>query len=158
MLQGDAARLYSIKPTSDIDLSDPALGLAWARVLGGERAWALFSYAPSSKTRIALMAEGSGGLEQLAALLADDAVSYVGLRVRVGGSPKFMFLAHVGANVGAMLRGKAAMHRQDVEFFLESTVAGIHLDEDEGTAMAIVAKARAALGSQDVEFPPGDSS
>lgn len=153
MLQGDAARLYSIKPKSDIDLSDTALRAAWERVLNGQLSYTLFSYASPSKTRIAVKAEGTGGAEQLASLFSADAVSYAGIRVRVGASDKFVFVAHVGPSVGAMLRGKAAMHRQDVESFLDGTVGGVHLDEEEGTAESLVAKVKALFGVQEVEFP-----
>ncbi|KAG8462749.1 hypothetical protein KFE25_004725 [Diacronema lutheri] len=155
MLQGEARALYDVRPASDIDLSDPTLRDAWARVLRGKCDFLLLTYAPLSKTRLAVKAKGAGGPEQLAPLLADDAVSYAGLRVRVGGAEKFVFVAHVGVSVGAMLRGKAAMHRQDAESFFHGTAAGIHLAEDEATADAICTHARALLGGGEISFPSG---
>ncbi|KAJ1635343.1 hypothetical protein T492DRAFT_863512 [Pavlovales sp. CCMP2436] len=152
MLHGDAARLYSVKPVSDIDLSDPSLRPAWARVLAGEADFIALSYDLPSKTKIVLKAEGTGGPAEFAAQLAKDQVTYLGFFVKVDGANKFLFAGHVGGSTGPMLRGKAAMHRTDVESFLTGTAGGIHLDGDSGSQAALIALTGMMLGSDKIEF------
>lgn len=156
MLQGEAAKLYSVKPTSDVDLSDPELMTCRDRVLDGQNAWVLFTYAPGSKTRITIRSSGDGAADTFAPLLVDDAVTYGAFRVRTGGenATKYIFLTHVGSSVGAMLRGKVAMHKQDVEAFLGGRiVGGIHIDgDDDASAEAIAARVKETLGVEDISF------
>jgi hypothetical protein len=147
MLQGEAAKLYSVKPTSDIDLSDPELRASWKRVLSGDSSWCLFSYAAPSKTRIAVKAEGRGGPAAFASFFAPDSLTYGAFRARAGASEKLLFICHVGDSVSPMLRGKAAMHRTDMESYLDGTVGALNLGEDEYSAEAIVSRASEVLGA-----------
>mmetsp|Transcript_21072 Transcript_21072/g.51901 ORF Transcript_21072/g.51901 Transcript_21072/m.51901 type:complete len:157 (+) Transcript_21072:214-684(+) len=151
MLQGEASKLYSIKPTSDIDLSDVALADAWGRVRNGEPSWAVFSYAPNSRTRIAVRALGDT-IDDMIAQLDAQSVSYAAFSVNLAAGRKLVFLTHVGPSVGAMLRGKAAMHRQDMESFCDGTVGAIHVDgEDSFSPADLKGRVQDLLGS-DITF------
>jgi hypothetical protein len=98
---------------------------AWQRVRAGDSAYALLTYAPPSKRKLTLLAEGArgGGLREIAASLAPDAVVYGGFRARAEGSQhtsdRLVFLAFCGQAVGPILKGKSATHRADVEQFLD---------------------------------------
>lgn len=157
MLHGDAAALYAAKHTgSDVDLSDPEIAAAWERVRAGDSAYALLTYAPPSKRKLALLAEGArgGGLTEIAASLAPDAVVYGGFRARAEGSQhtsdRLVFLAFCGQAVGPILKGKSSTHRADVEQFLDGTVGAVHVNGDDvaagETVAAIEARVRELLG------------
>jgi hypothetical protein len=168
MLHGDAAALYAAKHTgSDVDLSDPEIVAAWERVRAGDSAYALLTYAPPSKRKLSLLAEGrhGGGLREIEASLAPSAVVYGGFRARVEGaqhaSDRLVFLAYCGQEVGPILKGKSATHRADVEQFLDGTVGAVHVNGDDAeageTLAAIEARVRELLGAPPdavLTFPP----
>jgi len=43
-----------------------------------------------------------------------QAIVYAGLAVTAGGTRRLVFIASIGQGVGALSKGKAAMHKQDV--------------------------------------------
>ena len=170
MLHGDAAALHAAKHIgSDVDLSDAEIVAAWQRVRAGDSAYALLTYAPPSKRKLTLLAEGArgGGLREIAASLTPDAVVYGGFRARAeGGSQhtgdRLLFLAYCGQAVGPILKGKSATHRADVEQFLDGTVGAVHVNGDdvaasEAVVAAIEARVRELLGVPPdgaLAFPP----
>ncbi|CAM9624941.1 unnamed protein product [Discosporangium mesarthrocarpum] len=128
MLQGEAKALYTSRRSSGVDLSDPALTEAWAKVRSDESAedWCAFTYSGSSSTVLALLGCGCGGVAELCSSLSENIVAFCGLRVLIGGRPRFFRVAFVGEHVGGMKKGKAALHKNAAFNILEGASGGDH--------------------------------
>ena len=102
---------------SDLDLTDADLAAAWEAARGQERGWCLCSYAEQSNTRIVCVASGSGGYDELRAVLGsrEDGVSYATLPATVDGRLRFVFLCYIGERTSALRRGRVSMHAPHVE-------------------------------------------
>ena len=118
-------RIASVRPQSDLDLSDPQLRAAWtqARALGA--GWCVCSYAPGSTTRLVPTAHGDGGVAALRAALPDDVVSYGVLPAVVDARLRHLFFCYIGEACTALRRGRAAMHAPHVEKFFDGTVGAL---------------------------------
>ena len=150
--EAGARALNASRPSSDVQL--PAeLEPAWAAVLSGASDFVALAYAPGSKKALALAGSGTGGYAALRAHLADDAVVYGAFRARVDGAEKLLFCTSVGEAVGGMAKGRAAMHKQDVENALAGTVGGVAMgDAEELEADAVAEKVKLALGAAEVKL------
>jgi hypothetical protein len=127
MLAGEEAKLYERKNQSGIDVSDPALVEAWEGVKNDERpfAWCSATYAAGGGDRIVLHAKGEGGFAGLVSSFENDSVVYCGLRIRVDGLTKFVFVTWLGPDVSGMRRARVSMHLNALGNFFEGTVAQV---------------------------------
>lgn len=117
----------SVKPPSDLDLSEPGLAADWAAARAWERGWCLCSYAVDSKAKIVPVSKGDGGFDELRAALRErqDAVNYAAAATTVDGRLRFVFLCYIGESTSAIKRGRAAMHAPHMEKFFDGTVGAI---------------------------------
>ena len=114
---------------SEVDVSSPDIAAAWARCVSGEASWIALGY--TAKTTLGLLGSGDGGYKGLRPQLAEDAVVYGAFRVQANGASKLIFVASIGQNAGAMVKGRATAHTQSIEGALEGTTLGIQLAEPE---------------------------
>ena len=118
-------KLANVRPQSDLDLSDAALGSEWAATRAEARGWLVCSYAPDSKTRIVPIARGDAGYAQLRAALSEDLVNYGVLSAEVDGRRRHVFFCYVGSSTSALKRGRASMHAPHLEKFFDGTVGSL---------------------------------
>ena len=136
-----------------MDLSSPEIEAAWAACRSGEASFLALGYAPGSKKKLAVIGSGTGGFGALRPLLAADAVVYAACEVQVGGARKLAFVCSVGEATGGMAKGRASMHKQDIENSLDGTVGGITVsDEAELEPAAVAAGSYRAV---EEGHPPG---
>mmetsp|Transcript_39234 Transcript_39234/g.124712 ORF Transcript_39234/g.124712 Transcript_39234/m.124712 type:complete len:144 (+) Transcript_39234:86-517(+) len=111
-----------VKVSSGLDVQDPAITEAWARVRadGEPETWLLLEY--EGKSKLKLRAVGAGGAEELLANVGDDQVTFGGLRTKAG---KFLCLMCMGEEVGGMARGRAAAHKNAAFNALEGTIGEV---------------------------------
>lgn len=117
----------SVKPPSDLDLSEPGLAADWAAARTSERGWCMCSYAPQSKSKIVPIARGEGGYGELLAALREreDSVNYAACAASVDGRQRFVFLCYVGASTTAIKKGRAAMHAPYMDKFFDGTAGAL---------------------------------
>jgi len=117
------------------DVSDSELKAAYedVRTDASETNWVVFGY--EGNTKIVKVGSGSGGLEELKAVLADDQVQYGYLRVVSGDSEskraKFVFISWVGEKVGPLKRAKVSVHKANVKSIIQSFGVEIHAEKQE---------------------------
>merc|ERR1712151_1410372 len=94
--------------TAGLDMSDEGIQTAWTAVMNDtdETTWMVLEYEGKSKLKV--KDQGSGGAAELLAALNDDGVYFGGLRLKNG---KGMGLMLTGENAGAMVKGRAAAHK-----------------------------------------------
>eukprot|EP00928_Gymnodinium_smaydae_P067890 TRINITY_DN50900_c0_g1_i1.p1 TRINITY_DN50900_c0_g1~~TRINITY_DN50900_c0_g1_i1.p1 ORF type:complete len:171 (-),score=48.58 TRINITY_DN50900_c0_g1_i1:80-550(-) len=111
-----------VKASSGLDVSDPSVAEAWAKVRadGDDTTWMLLEY--EGKNKLKVRSTGTGGADSLASSLAEDEVLFGGLRTKAG---KFLFLMCSGEDVGGMARGRAAAHKNAACNSLEGTVGEV---------------------------------
>eukprot|EP00163_Fabomonas_tropica_P032464 TRINITY_DN8154_c0_g1_i2.p1 TRINITY_DN8154_c0_g1~~TRINITY_DN8154_c0_g1_i2.p1 ORF type:complete len:152 (-),score=53.17 TRINITY_DN8154_c0_g1_i2:210-665(-) len=121
---------------------DDSVKTSWDEVCAdnSETTWALWGSPDDSNKSFTLIESGSGGLSELKGKLDDSKVQFAGFRCTavdsaagVGAerrSPKFVFVAWVGPNVGALKKAKASFARQAVN----NAIMGVHLSVDASDA------------------------
>jgi len=134
-----------------VDVSSPDVAAAYNEVRSdaNETNWALFGYEGNA---LVVQGKGSGGVEELKQLLAEDQCQFGYLRVISGDSEskrvKFVFISWVGERVGALKRAKVSVHKANVKTVIQSFGVEVHaekLDElDEGELLSRVKKAGGA--------------
>ena len=110
----------------------PEVEPAWQACVGSDAdamTWLAMSY--ESKKKLKLLGSGVGGYAAMRPHLADDAVTYGAFKVLQGGAAKFVFIASIGPNAGAMVKGRATAHTKSIENALEGTTIGIQATEAE---------------------------
>ena len=132
---------------SEVDMSEPAIGAAWAQCVSSEAtvlSWIALGY--EGKKKLKLLGTGTGGYVNLMPHLANDQVVYGAFKVLADGAAKLVFMASIGEDVGGMVKGRATAHTQSVENSLEGTTVGIQVaDASEREPAAITAKLAQAL-------------
>uniref|UniRef100_A0A7S1MGN3 ADF-H domain-containing protein n=1 Tax=Alexandrium catenella TaxID=2925 RepID=A0A7S1MGN3_ALECA len=111
-----------VKVSSGLDVSDPGIAEAWAKVRTDSDAetWMLLEYEGKSKLKV--RASGAGGAEELLASITDDQILFGGLRTKAG---KFICLMCMGEDAGAMARGRAAAHKNAAVNALDGTIGEV---------------------------------
>lgn len=66
--------------------------------------------------------KGSGGLEGLHGVLDDNSVVYAGLRIKVDGLWKYIFVSWIGQNVAGLARARVSMHQTAVNNFFQGAI------------------------------------
>ena len=152
--EAGAKALNAARPSSDVDLSDPAVAEAWASVTstGSPNNWLALGYAQGSKKKLCVISTGTGGFEGLRPQLSDDAVTYSVFQVTVGEATRLVFLCYVGEQTGGMVKGRASMHKTDVENALDGTTAAITVTEADELAPDRVKAALATAVGAPVEL------
>lgn len=146
--EAGARALNAARPSSDVDLSDPEIAQAWARVTARSADFLAMGYAEGSRKKLRLTASGAGGFAGLRPHLVDDAIVYSAFAITVGGAKRLVFLCSVGENTGGMVKGRASMHKADVENALDGTSAGITVTEaDELAPERVQAALTQAVGA-----------
>lgn len=145
--EAGAKALNAQRPSSDIDMTDPAIAAAWVAAQSSTAlSYVALGYAAGSKKKLSVLATGDDGYKGLKEHLG-SAVVYAGLAVKTGGTRRLVFVCSI-AGAGGMARGKASMHKTDVENSLNGTVGSITVADDEELEEAAVATALgSALGS-----------
>jgi hypothetical protein len=138
--EAGAKALNAQRASSDIDMSDPAIAEAWSMAQKSSTlTYVALGYAAGSKKKLAVIATGEDGYAGLKAHLGSGVV-YAGLAVRADGARRLVFVCSI-AGAGGMARGKASMHKQDVENALEGTKGSITIaDEEELEEISVVAR------------------
>ncbi|CAN0090563.1 unnamed protein product [Laminaria digitata] len=132
MLAGEAKALHTTKRSSGVDVSNPALADAWARVRQDsedQTNWCAFSHAEGSNNVLALLGSGTGGIPELCSALKESMVAYCAVRIEGaagGGTGRFHRILFVGEEVGGMKRGRAALQKNAVFAVLEGASGGDH--------------------------------
>jgi hypothetical protein len=62
-------------------------------------------------------------LDGLHASLDENSVYYAGLRIKVDGLWKYIFITWVGENVGGLTRARVSMHQTAVNNFFQGAIA-----------------------------------
>mmetsp|Transcript_143517 Transcript_143517/g.458959 ORF Transcript_143517/g.458959 Transcript_143517/m.458959 type:complete len:146 (+) Transcript_143517:136-573(+) len=108
-----------VRATSGLDVSDPEIADAWAKVRsdGSEETWLLLGY--EGKTKLKVHSTGGGGAVELLEAIDDSQVLFGGLRTKEG---KFLCLMCSGQDAGAMARGRAGAHKKAAVNALDGTV------------------------------------
>ena len=117
----------SVKPPSDLDLSDAGLLADWSAARASDSGWCVCSYAEGSKAKIVPVAKGEGGFGELRATLRqrEDAVNYAACAAVVDGRSRFVFLCYIGASTSAIKRGRASMHAPHMDKFFDGTAGAL---------------------------------
>ena len=102
------------------DCSDPAIREAYEQIRNDadETNWLLITYAEGSDKTWALLAKGSGGLDELKEHLNDEFRGFGYLRCITGDDlskrAKFVFITYCGEKVRLIHRTKLTVHKADV--------------------------------------------
>jgi len=122
-----------VKKASGIELA-ASLTETWKRVRdNGDSSvnWMLCGY--SSKTNIDVISIGAGSLSEIEVEVAnskyDDQCLFGGFR----DGEKFVHFTYVGAQAGAMVRGRASLHKNAVLNVLEGCVKEVNLIQGESS-------------------------
>jgi len=88
--------------------------------------WIVLGYDNQREDALILVGTGSGGIQDLQSLLADDQVNYAVLTVEfVEGdytSKKYVFLTWVGPNVKPLFKARSSQHRNQLYKFVNKTL------------------------------------
>eukprot|EP00927_Polykrikos_kofoidii_P029596 TRINITY_DN2557_c0_g1_i2.p2 TRINITY_DN2557_c0_g1~~TRINITY_DN2557_c0_g1_i2.p2 ORF type:complete len:162 (-),score=36.69 TRINITY_DN2557_c0_g1_i2:64-486(-) len=111
-----------VRVSSGLDVSDPSLAEAYAKVRddADESTWMVIEY--ESKSKLRTKAIGAGGPSELLEQITDDAVVFGILRTKEG---KFLCLMCSGENAGGMVKGRAAAHKNAAFNTFEGTVGEV---------------------------------
>ncbi|CAM9321539.1 unnamed protein product [Sphacelaria rigidula] len=131
MLAGEAKALHTTKRSSGVDVSDPALAEAWAKVQRDsdpQTDWCAFHHAEAStgsNNVMALLGCGSGGLAELCSALDESKVTYCALRLGTASAPRFhRLLAYSGRT--ALPAASCAINRPQCDG-LDVDHEGVHM-------------------------------
>mmetsp|Transcript_82923 Transcript_82923/g.239901 ORF Transcript_82923/g.239901 Transcript_82923/m.239901 type:complete len:152 (-) Transcript_82923:85-540(-) len=107
-----------VRLSSGLDVSDPSIQEAWAKVRDdmSSETWLLLEY--EGKTALKVRACDAGGTSELLDALDDSQVYFGGLRTKAG---KFYCLMSMGEDTPAMARGRAAAHKNAAFNALDGT-------------------------------------
>ena len=109
------------------DCSDPAIREAYEQVRSDkdETNWFLITYAEGSDKVWALLAKGTGGLDELKEHLNDEFRGFGYLRCTTGDDlskrSKFVFITYCGEKVRLIHRTKLTVHKADVQRVIDQT-------------------------------------
>jgi len=118
-----------------VDVSDSALGQAYADVRSDSNptTYAVFGY--NGPKKISLQATGSGDFNEFASKFDDRQAQFGYLRVTTGDSEskraKFVFVSWVGTGVGALARAKVSVHKANVKEVVRDYAVELHAEARE---------------------------
>jgi hypothetical protein len=147
--EAGAKKLNASRPSSDVDVSAPEISSAWSDCVSdtSPNDWLALAY--DGKKKLKLLGTGAGGFASLRPLLTDDAVVYGAFVVKLGSTTRRVFISSIGEMAGAMVKGRAAMHTQDIENALEGTTAAVQVaSQEELEPAALAARLGKAMGGE----------
>ena len=139
--------------TARLDLSDPALKEAIAKVRSDDHPATSCVFGYEGKAKIVCKSVGEGKCFDCLDDLEDSEVSYALLRVantrdQESKTVKFVFICYVGPSVGGMQRGRVGGHKGDVKEMVGQSHVDIQTDDkDEISEQTITDKLKKASGA-----------
>lgn len=111
--------LYTAKRSSGLDTDNEEVKEAIREFRQGDRSnWLLLKL--TTANGIELHGVGSGGLEEMVASLSPTEVYYGAIKAKVSELVRFYHINIIGAEIGGMKRGKAAMHKPAIFGLIEA--------------------------------------
>eukprot|EP01110_Echinostelium_bisporum_P013258 TRINITY_DN8702_c0_g1_i1.p1 TRINITY_DN8702_c0_g1~~TRINITY_DN8702_c0_g1_i1.p1 ORF type:complete len:145 (+),score=76.54 TRINITY_DN8702_c0_g1_i1:63-497(+) len=113
------------------DVSNPELAASYAEVRSdaNDTNWVVFGYEGNA---IVVIGKGSGDVEEMKGVLAEDQVAYGYLRVISGDNEskraKFVFVSWVGERVSPLKRAKVSVHKANIKSIIQSFAVEVHAE------------------------------
>jgi len=153
-----------------IDLTDPALAEAWARITKNDASdnWLLFNFVESGPAKLAVAGVGQGGMAELASKLSSDQIQVGAFRVvgvdnretTVSRRPKFIWFTSIGSGVSVLKKARVSVQKPDLAKFFSSAQFNVEISGAEQLTKLEIGKKLLSSGGAHkpthYEFAPGD--